>query len=126
MFARMLLDNAFSITPHKERQMPKKSKKQKKESRTEKRDSLQGRIVSPPQLMGMAFVRAPIKAKREQLTEAAKALFAARGRWEEAIARSKVTSPMDEEYVEIIRELEGATNSYLAAAQVAIRVCEKV
>lgn len=80
----------------------------------------------PETLAGMVPVRRPIRAKLEQLQNAVQALMAARSIWEESIARLDITSPMDEDYVDVVVQVERATTAYLAAGQILARTARKV
>lgn len=79
-----------------------------------------------PTIAGMVPVRRPIRAKQEQLNDAVAALNAARGVWQEATARLDITSPMDEDYTDVVTQVERATAAYLAAGQILARVVRKV
>ena len=76
--------------------------------------------------VGQDSQRNPIKAKTEQVDEASKLLFGARGVWQEANARLQQTSPMDEDYVEAVQQVERATTAYLAASRIFQNACKRV
>lgn len=104
--------------------MPNSSRKPAARNRASRRvEDLAGESPSP---LAGPLVRNPLRVKADEIEESSKTLHQCRVEWQEAMAKLKVTSPMDEEFPSAVMAAERTSMAYLGATKLFQRACEKV